>query len=308
LNTCHKDIIPFLKPDYIIDLDKNVIYLEIEDYNEILNDNQSKNIGEYMGEFFTPEDLEIEVFKLEKKHKKEIWGLFKKHHYLTSEINLSAHIYVAFWGNKIVGLYSCLAQPGKISNAWRGHRLVILPEFQGLGFGGRLSDFVADLYYKKGKRFFSKFSHPKLAEYRKKSNNWKETSNNKKTLKKKDNKIFNSLNYRFDKECYSYEYIGDGSIKQVEVKNENPVKENELFLFEDKIVFAKPVRIFTKEKGIVYSHIKRLYRKTQKHVKGYSLMEENEFYSFLMKKMGDLERGIYEFKYDDLYNEFLNEM
>ena len=43
----------------------------------------------------------------------------------------------------------------------REHRTVILPDFQGLGFGSRVSDGMAELLALHNKRYQSKTAHPR---------------------------------------------------------------------------------------------------------------------------------------------------
>lgn len=65
-----------------------------------------------------------------------------------------------------------------IKKAWRGHRTVVLPDYQGLGIGVRLSDFVAQWFVDNGNRYFSKTAHPRMGEYRDKHPHWHPTSSN----------------------------------------------------------------------------------------------------------------------------------
>ena len=80
-----------------------------------------------------------------------------------------------------VGFAAVLAFPsGAFKNAFRGHRTVILPDYQGMGFGNRLSDAVAEIHLSEGKRYFSKTVHPKMGAYRNASDKWRGTSKNMK--------------------------------------------------------------------------------------------------------------------------------
>lgn len=57
----------------------------------------------------------------------------------------------------------------------RGHRLVVLPEYQGLGLGHELSSRVAQMYIDKGFRFIITSNTKALYEQRKKDPRWKIT-------------------------------------------------------------------------------------------------------------------------------------
>jgi GNAT superfamily N-acetyltransferase len=106
---------------------------------------------------------------------------------------------------------SALAMPG-VKNAWRGHRTVVLPDYQGIGIGVRCSDAVASMFVADGKRYFSKTSHPRMGLYRESSKLWKPTTKNrvirndyKSSRKTKEHRYKLSHAHRV---CFSHEYIG----------------------------------------------------------------------------------------------------
>jgi hypothetical protein len=139
------------------------------------------------------------------------WEIFRHHHYMTSSLNSTAITFLAKWENTPVAFASCLPMPsGTLKNAYREHRTVVLPDYQGLGIGVRLSDWVGQKLVDDGKRYFSKTSHPRMGEYRNKSKLWKPTSKN--MIKRNDfsPKNYNGLldTYRANKFSYSHEYIG----------------------------------------------------------------------------------------------------
>lgn len=157
--------------------------------------------------------IKIEIFDCNSE-KEAVWSMFGQHHYLTAKLNKSARCYLACWNCVPVGFSSVLAMPsGTVKNAWREHRLVILPDYQGLGIGNRLSEYVAEILINDGKKFFSKTANVKLGEYREKSPKWRPTSKNKKRLSPKDMK--NDSKALINKEiytkriCYTHEYIGE---------------------------------------------------------------------------------------------------
>ena len=113
-----------------------------------------------------------------------------------------------------VGFAAVLTFPsGSLKNAYREHRTVILPDYQGMGFGNRLSDAIGEIHIREGKRYFSKTVHPKMGAYRNASTKWRPTSKNMKARpdyshnrqtkesKYKDNHI--------NRIAYSHEYIGE---------------------------------------------------------------------------------------------------
>src|SRR5258708_7094177 len=58
---------------------------------------------------------------------------------------------------------------------WREHRTVCLPDFQGLGLGSAMSNFIAAVYRSTNKPYFSPTSHPALIRPRARSPLWRLT-------------------------------------------------------------------------------------------------------------------------------------
>ena len=90
---------------------------------------------------------------------------------------------------------------------------MVLPEFQGLGLGVRISDAMGMMVRADGGRYFSKSSSSRLGEYRNNSPLWKPTSKNQKVRgdANSQKKWINS-NYRKSHEqrlCYSHEFVGE---------------------------------------------------------------------------------------------------
>jgi len=210
--TCHEDVINWLGPDWVA----NTLT------GRLVEGRSERKLSQFR-------ILPCSV---------KAWAIFSDHHYLSSEINKSAHCWIVInENNNICGFASSIAFPHPtLRNAWRGHRTVILPDYQGMGLGGRVSDAIAKMFYDNGCLYFSKTAHPKLGEHRNKSSFWKPTSKNKVSRKKDYTKrVYKqstnpSLKNKFsteiylahaDRVCYSHEYIGDGTraLKKQEVKH-----------------------------------------------------------------------------------------
>jgi GNAT superfamily N-acetyltransferase len=160
LATCHRDILEWVQPDWYFDTTDGTLH---------------------DGRLLRRPPIELRIYPC----KRGIWGMFAPHHYLSHELASAAKCFVAvaeFEGvSNIVGFVSSLPYPtGSIKRAWREHRTVVLPDFQGLGIGPRISDAVADLHRNEGKRYFSRTAHPRFGAYRDKRNSgWMRTSQNK---------------------------------------------------------------------------------------------------------------------------------
>ena len=183
--TCHKDILDWLEPDWVIDTDVGCLY---------------------DGRCLRRPKLNLSIYETDYKS----WEMFKQHHYLRNDLDKASKCYILKWENIIVGFYAIKAFPnGYIKNFWRGHRLVILPDFQGMGLGKYLLDYINNLYINKGCRVFVKCACIKLGRYMEESNKYIKTSTNKKERNIGDNGSFNKhITFDFDRICYSYEYVG----------------------------------------------------------------------------------------------------
>jgi GNAT superfamily N-acetyltransferase len=137
--------------------------------------------------------------------------MFKNHHYLDDKISKATKCWIGVWNGNIVCFGASMAMPsGSIKNAWRGHRTVVLPDYQGMGIGVRFSNAIAQLHLDDGKRYFSRTAHPRMGFYRENSPLWKPTSKNKKL--RTDVKHINMFNDHYidnKRVCFSYEYIGE---------------------------------------------------------------------------------------------------
>lgn len=151
--SCHKDFIDVLCPDYVIDLDDECVY----DTRGLLR-----------------RKFELQIY--EKQNKREIWNIFKQHHYLSADLNVASRMFVAYLNDEIVGMCAILPQPGVAGlkhPAWRVHRLVVLPDYQGLGIATKLLEYVCDLYAYQERVIYLRTSHVKLINYLKHSKKWK---------------------------------------------------------------------------------------------------------------------------------------
>lgn len=100
------------------------------------------------------------------------WPLFRGHHYLSATLHKSARCFVATWEGVPVGFTSHLPLAG-FRNARREHRTVVLPDFQGVGIGNTLSEWLGGYLKSLGLRFTSVSSHPAMIRHRAKSPKWR---------------------------------------------------------------------------------------------------------------------------------------
>jgi len=84
-----------------------------------------------------------------------------KPHYLSATLHHSAQCHLACWDGRAVGFLAVLPVAGQ-RNKSRISRLVVLPDFQGVGIGKALLFGVAQLYAARGRAMFIRTSHPAM--------------------------------------------------------------------------------------------------------------------------------------------------
>lgn len=104
---------------------------------------------------------------------KSVWKIFSKYHYLSAKHNNAAHVYVCYINDQISGFISVMPQPGKIKNRFRVHRLVVLPDYQGIGVGIRMLNDIAELYTNNNKKISIVTSAPSLLLSLNKNEKWR---------------------------------------------------------------------------------------------------------------------------------------
>lgn len=148
--TCHNDVQDWLLPDWVFNTDSMTFQIF---------EGQKKNRPK----------INFEIFKTRDK---TIWKMFAKHHYLNHSHNNAANTYVAYVNEQIAAFISVIHQPHKIKNLKRIHRLVVMPDFQGIGIGGRLLDFIAKKYTNDNYKLSITTSAPSLIFSLKNHLNW----------------------------------------------------------------------------------------------------------------------------------------
>lgn len=188
LATCHYDIFDWLRPDWIYDLNKG----------------GALERGDYLRR--PRPQIELQVYRTTC----DTWERFKKYHYMTAELNEAATCFVFTWQNKLVAFYSILPLPnGSYKNAYRGHRLVVLPDFQGFGLGGKISEWVGGVLMNNGKTLYCKTVNPAIGIYRQNSPLWQQTGKYMKSEKQERcEKSYNMMG-GLTRPSFCHKYIGE---------------------------------------------------------------------------------------------------
>jgi len=115
-------------------------------------------------------EIKFEIFQTADK---SIWKMFAKHHYLSHTHNNAANVFIAMINDEIAGFLSVLHFPHpKAKNIKKVHRLVILPDYQGAGFGIKFLNEVGKIYKTQKQRYTIVTSAPSLINALKKSKQW----------------------------------------------------------------------------------------------------------------------------------------
>lgn len=150
--TCHFDIVDWLLPDWIFNTDTM-------DFQSL--GGQKKNRPTIKFEIYQSKD-------------KTIWKMFAKHHYLSHYHNNTASVYIANINDEAAGFLSVLHFPHPVSkNIKKVHRLVVLPDYQGAGFGVLFLNEIGKIYILNGYRYSIVTSSPSLIYALKKSTLWR---------------------------------------------------------------------------------------------------------------------------------------
>ena len=91
-----------------------------------------------------------------------MWQIFRPYHYLNGTLGAGVKCYVALYQQKPVA-FIAVAHVHMLANYYRVSRLVVLPDYQGIGIGKRLLNFMAELYSSQSNLpFYLVTSNPQL--------------------------------------------------------------------------------------------------------------------------------------------------
>jgi GNAT superfamily N-acetyltransferase len=213
LATCHRDVLPWLQPDWVIDLD-------------------IKSWSLRPRECLQRENPVVAVYP----STTTAWDVFAPHHYLSEKLNGAAMCYLATINDAMFGFTAVLPFPnGNLRDAFREHRTVVLPDFQGLGLGVRLSDFVAAHYVNSGRRYFSRTAHPRMGRYRDASPLWRTTGSSQKQARhltdymsadyvaRRQRTGWDAWDFDAERIAWSHEYVGTEPVVHAKRERELPM-------------------------------------------------------------------------------------
>lgn len=145
--SCHYDIEEWLEPDWVYDV----------------------NTHEFSRRTLRRPEIKIDI----RKAKHQEWKLFAKYHYLSANHNSAAHCYIAEIDGEPVAWCSVLhfAHP-HVKNMKKIHRLVVLPDYQGISLGIYFLEYLGEKYAAEGYRLSIVSSIPAVVKGLRPKNGW----------------------------------------------------------------------------------------------------------------------------------------
>ena len=97
--------------------------------------------------------------------------MFRKYHYLNTDLHQAAAQYVGVWNGQLVCHTGVIQFP--MRKGWkRVHRLVVLPDYQGVGIGTKFIAEIGRMYLDKGMEFNLTTTTPSLVNALRKDSRW----------------------------------------------------------------------------------------------------------------------------------------
>ncbi|HLN31692.1 MAG TPA: GNAT family N-acetyltransferase [Gemmataceae bacterium] len=179
--TCHYDVIDWLDPDWVFQPHTGAV--------------ERRRLRRRPA-------IELEIARV----RRQAWQLFKDHHYLSGALHPAARCFVAFVRGAPAAFCAVLPFPHPLSSGWREHRTVCLPDFQGVGIGSALAEYVAGVFKATGKPYRSTTSHPGYAQHRARSPLWRMIRRPSLAARSQSNLMQRTRSSK--RISHSYEYIG----------------------------------------------------------------------------------------------------
>lgn len=177
--------------------------------------------------------IELQIFRC----RYETWNIFKQHHYLTEDLNKAAKCFIALWNEKPVAFMAILPFPGVFDAKTRViSRIVVLPDFQGLGLGKAIINYISSLYASIDSKMYIRTINPAIGIALGKDKNWTPTSKNMKEVTDSSQPKDSMNQKRLRRLSYSYKYEGVKNTDSTDVITFNAdaykeVAQNQISMF-----------------------------------------------------------------------------
>ncbi|WP_433444573.1 GNAT family N-acetyltransferase [Nonomuraea sp. CA-141351] len=147
--TCHYDVLDWLQPDWVYDV----------------------TAASFTWRSVQPRPpLRLDIHEADRS----LWQVFSRHHYLTAELHRGAQCFAGYVNGELAAFTSYRHfQHPRTRNLKMAHRTVVLPDYQGLSLGGRMTEWMGQYLYERGYRLRAVSAHPALNAYRARSPRWR---------------------------------------------------------------------------------------------------------------------------------------
>ena len=146
--TCHHDVTEWLQPDWVYQCASGTFTRRLLQRRPA---------------------IQLEIVKSDKK----AWKLFSRHHYLNTSLATFCHCFVGLVDGEPATFTAAVPFPHPKRPGWREHRTVCLPDYQGVGLGNAMSEYIAGVFRATFLPYRSVTSHPAMIAHRMKSPLWK---------------------------------------------------------------------------------------------------------------------------------------
>jgi alpha-D-ribose 1-methylphosphonate 5-triphosphate synthase subunit PhnL len=147
--TCHYDVEDWLQPDWTYDVAADVFaWRTVQPHPRI----------------------DVEIVPCDRA----VWAMFRKHHYLSGSLHPGAKCFAGLVAGRPVAFVSHMNFPHpRVRNIRQSHRVVVLPDWQGLGIAGRMSEWLGEQLAAEGYRLRATTGHPARIAYYARSPRWR---------------------------------------------------------------------------------------------------------------------------------------
>jgi ABC-type lipoprotein export system ATPase subunit len=145
---CHDDIVEWLQPDWTYE----------------------PHTGEFRWRSLQRRPaIEVEIYRCSAA----AWRMFAHHHYLSADLSHAAECWLATVERRPAVFAAVINHRGQNEDCRREHRIVCLPDFQGVGLGSAVSEAIAAIYTGLGFTYYSRSGHPAMIHHRTRSRSWR---------------------------------------------------------------------------------------------------------------------------------------
>lgn len=144
--TCHDDVLAWLEPDWVLDMGRRELS---------------------RGRLRRPA-IRVRLVRC----RRAAWSAFARHHYLTSDLPRGATCHLGLVDDRPAAFCAWLPMFGR-RGVWRIARLVVLPDYQGVGIGAAVLRACCELIVLAGRRAAITTSHPAMIAHLRSSPDWR---------------------------------------------------------------------------------------------------------------------------------------